>query len=151
MAGEKQEAPWPVPSGHFKVTFGGNLGEIAFQLVSGLKTSYETLEYRAGNSIEFSNVSMPFMRKNYEVILRKGMFVSDGSLMQYFASVKMNTIERQTVTIQLLNEEHSPIFTWTLKNAYPKAVAFGDMDAMNPAIMIEELILAHEGLSMEAN
>ena len=58
MAGEKQEAPWPIPQFHFMVTL-GDKGEIAFQEVSGLDTEYDVIEYRAGNSVDFSTVKMP--------------------------------------------------------------------------------------------
>ena len=40
MAGEKQEAPWPVPKFHFKVTL-GDKGEIAFQEVSQKSGKYQ--------------------------------------------------------------------------------------------------------------
>lgn len=148
MAGDKQEAPWPVGSMHFSVRI-GDLGEIAFQKVSGLKMTYQIVEYRAGNSIDYNNVKMPLAQKFSDVYLTKGMFKDDKHLMTYMQSVKLNTIKRETVTIQLLDEEHSPIFTWTLKNAFPKEIAFGELDAMNATFAIEQIVLSHEGLSLE--
>lgn len=148
MAGEAQDSPWPVPKFHFKVTF-GDLGDISFQEVSGLDAEYDVIEYRAGNSIDFSTVKMPGLRKGSDVTLKKGMFRNDTSLYNYFNSVKMNTIARQTVTIQLLDEEHNPMFTWTLKNAFPVKVSGTDGNAENSEVAIEEIVLAHEGLSFE--
>ncbi|MTB52941.1 phage tail protein [Lewinella sp. W8] len=149
MAGEAQEAPWPVPKFHFKATIGSK-GEIAFQEISGLDTEYDVIEYRAGNSIDFSTVKMPGLRKGSDVTLKKGMFKSDSALFTYFSEVKMNTIARETVTIQLLDEEHSPMFTWTLKNAFPMKVSGTDMNAQNSEVAVEEIVLAHEGLTFEA-
>ncbi|MFK8162429.1 MAG: phage tail protein [Lewinella sp.] len=148
MAGEKQENPWPVPKFHFKVTF-GDKGEIAFQEVSGLDTEYDVIEYRAGNSVDFSTVKMPGLHKGSDVTLKRGMFKDDTALYDYFNEVKMNTIARQTVTIQLLDEEHNPMFTWTLKNAFPMKVSGTDLNAQNSEIAVEEIVLAHEGLSFE--
>jgi len=148
MAGEKQEAPWPVPKFHFKVTI-GDKGEIAFQEVSGLDTEHDIIEYRAGNSIDFSTVKMPGLRKASDISLKKGMFKDDTALFDYFMEVKMNTIKRETVTIQLLDEEHNPMFTWTLKNAFPMKVTSTDMNAQNSEVAIEEMTLAHEGLTFE--
>lgn len=148
MAGEKQEAPWPVPKFHFKVTI-GDKGEIAFQNVSGLDTEYDKIEYRAGNSIDFSLLSMPGLRKESDVTLKKGIFKDDTALYDYFNEVKMNTIKRETVTIQLLDEEHKPMFTWTLKNAWPLKVTGTDMDSQSSEVAVEELVLSHEGLSYE--
>ncbi|MBL7806943.1 MAG: phage tail protein [Saprospiraceae bacterium] len=144
MAGEKQESPWPVPAFQFKVTF-GSLGEIAFQEVSGLDTEYDVIEYRGGNSIDFS----PGLKKTSDVTLKKGMFSNDHALFDFFASVKMNTVARETVTIQLLDEEHKPLFTWRLKNAFPKKVTGASLNAKSSEAAIEELVLAHEGLTME--
>lgn len=148
MAGEKQDSPWPVPKFHFKATF-GDLGEASFQEVSGLDAEYDVIEYRAGNSIDFSTVKMPGLRKDSDVTLKKGTFKDDTSLYDYFNQMKMNTIARQTVTIQLLDEEHSPMFTWTLKNAFPMKFSGTDLDAQHNEVAVEEIVLAHEGISFE--
>jgi len=147
-AGAKQENPWPVPKFHFKATI-GDKGEIAFQEISGLDAEYDIIEYRAGNSIDYSLLKMPGLRKGSDVTLKKGMFKDDTALYDYFNETKMNTIARQTVTIQLLDEEHNPMFTWTLKNAFPMKVTGTDMNAQNSEVAVEEIVLAHEGLSFE--
>lgn len=146
MAGEKQEAPWPIPAFHFKVTI-GKVGEVAFQEVSGLDTEYDIIEYRAGNSPDFSLSRMTGLKKHSDVTLKKGIFKDDTALFDYFSKVKMNTIARETVTIQLLDEEHKPLFTWTLKNAIPKKVTGASLNAKNSEAAMEELVLAHEGLT----
>ncbi len=144
--GSQQEAPWPVPKFHFKVTI-GDQGEIAFQEVSGLDTEVDIIEYRAGNSNEFSTVKMPGLRKASDITLKKGMFKGDTKLFDYFMSTKMNIIKRETVTIELLDEEHATLFTWTLKNAFPMKVAGTDLNAQNSEAAIEEITLSHEGLT----
>jgi len=148
MAGEKQEAPWPVPKFHFRATF-GDIGELSFQEVSGLDTEYDVVEYRAGNNTDFSTIRMPGLQKGSDVTLKRGMFRDDTALYDYFLDVKMNTIRRETVTIQLLDEEHNPLFTWTLKNAWPMKVSGTDMNAQNSEVAVEEIVLAHEGLTFE--
>lgn len=147
MAGEKQEAPWPIPAFHFKVTI-GSIGEIAFQEVSGLDTEYDIIDYRAGNSVDFTTVRMPELKKYTDITLKKGIFKSDSALFDYFARIKMNTVTRETVTIQLLDEEHKPLFTWTLKNAVPKKVTGASLNAKSSEAAMEELVLSHEGLTM---
>jgi phage tail-like protein len=147
MAGEKQETPWPIPTVHFKVTFVGK-GAIAFQEVSGLDTEYDVMEYRAGNSPEFSTVRMPGLKKHSDITLKKGMFSDDTTLFDYFSSIKMNTVARETVTIQLLDEAQEPLYTWTLKNAFPKKVTGANLNAKTSEAAIEEMVLSHEGLTM---
>lgn len=148
MPGEKQGSPWPIPKFHFKVTI-GDKGEIAFQEVSGLDTEHDLMEYRAGNSVDFSRNKMPGLRKASDISLKKGLFKDDTALFDYFMEVKMNTIKRETVTIQLLDEEHNPMFTWTLKNAFPMKVTSTDMNAQKSEVAIEEMVLSHEGLTLE--
>lgn len=148
MAGDTQNDPWPVPKFHFKVTI-GDKGEIACQEISGLDTEYDIMEYRAGNSVDFSTVKMPGLRKGSDVTLKKGMFKSDSGLFKYFTEINTNTILRQTVTIQLLDESQAPLFTWTLKNAFPTKVSGTDLSSQNSEIAVEEIVLAHEGLSFE--
>ena len=133
---------------HFKVTF-GDKGEVFFQEISGLDTEYDIIEYRAGNSADFSTVRKPGLLKGADVTLKKGMFKNDTALYKYFNEIKMNTIARQTVTIQLLDEGHNPMFTWTLKNAFPMKVTGTDLNAETSEIAVEEIVLAHEGLSFE--
>ena len=143
-----QDGLWPVPKFHFKVTI-GDKGEVVFQEVSGLDTEYDAMEYRAGNSVDFSTVRMPGIRKASDITLKKGMFKNDSALFDYFMGVQMNTIQRETVTIQLLDEEHNPMFTWTLKNAYPLKLTGTDMNEQSSEVAVEEIVLAHEGLSFE--
>ena len=47
MAGEKQDAVWPLPSFYFKVEVDG-IGEIACKEVSGLDIEAQIIEYRHG-------------------------------------------------------------------------------------------------------
>jgi len=146
--GSEQSNPWPVPKFHFKVSFGG-IGTINFQEVSGLDTEYDVMEYRAGNWQPFSTVKQPGLRKSSDVTFKKGMFNADSALFDYFMSVSMNVIERQQVKIELLDETgDKTLFLWELKNAWPMKVSSTDLNAQSSEVAIEEIVLAHEGLSM---
>ncbi|MBK8428271.1 MAG: phage tail protein [Lewinellaceae bacterium] len=143
---DAQGAPWPIPTFHFIVDFDGT--PVAFQEVSGLDTEYDVIEYRNGNSPEFSTVKMPGLKKYSDVTIKKGIFKDDTSLFEYFASVKMNTVARKTITVSLVDENGSILFVWTLKNAFPKKVTGASMNAKTSDVAIEEIVLAHEGLTM---
>lgn len=148
MADENAPPPWPAPRFHFRATF-GDKGEISFQEVSGLDTESDIIEYRTGNSPDFSPVKIPGLRKASDVTLKKGMFRDDTALYDYFNEIRMNTITRQTVTIQLLDEADHPLFTWTLQNAFPTKVVGTDLDAQGSEVAVEEIVLVHEGLTFE--
>ncbi|HPE56371.1 MAG TPA: phage tail protein [Bacteroidales bacterium] len=147
MAGDKQEAPWPVPKFHFSVQIGGS--EISFQEVSGLDAETDLIEYRAGNSPQFSTVKMPGLKKTSNVTLKKGMFKDDSKIFDWYTQVKMNVIKRETVVIQLLDEDGNPVFTWKLANAFPINITGTDLKSDGNEVAIETLELAHEGLEIE--
>lgn len=149
MAGEKQEAPWPVPSFQFQVKVGKT--EISCQEVSGLDAEVDVIEYRSGNHPSFTVTKMPGLKKYSDITMKKGMFKGDQDLFNFFNSIQMNTIERQTITISLIDSDlKAELFIWTLTNAFPKKVTGASMNAKTSEAAIEEIVWAHEGLTMEA-
>ena len=52
---------------------------------------------------------------------------------------KLNTIERRDITISLLNEEHAPVITWKVKNAWPSKVQSTDLKAEGNEVAIESM------------
>ena len=148
MAGEAQDNVWPLPSFYFKVEL-GSLGEIAFKEVSGLDMEAQVIEYRHGNSPVFSNIKMPGLKKTSNVSLKKGVFKADNKLFDWFNKIKMNTIQREDVTISLLDEAGSPTMVWKLSNAWPTKVTGVSLKSDGNEAAIETLDLAHEGLTIE--
>ena len=67
----------------------------------------------------------------------------------WWNTVALNTIERRDVTINLLDETHSPVIVWKIKSAWPVKVQSTDLKADGNEVAIETLELAHEGLTIE--
>ncbi len=147
MAGEKQDNVWPLPKFYFQVKIGDT--EVAFQEVSGLDIEAQIIEYRHGNSKEFSTVKMPGIKKSGNVTLKKGVFVKDNSFWDWFSQISMNTIERKTVVISLLDEGGNPTMVWTLNNAWPTKITGTDMKSDGNEVAVETIEVAHEGLKIE--
>ena len=146
MAGEAQDKVWPLPKFYFQVKIGDQEG--AFQEVSGLDIEAQVIEYRHGNSPDFSTIKMPGIKKFSNVTLKKGVFKDDKSFWDWFNKIKMNTIERVTVTISLLDEAGSPVQTWTLKNAWPTKITGTDMKSDGNEVAVETIEVAHEGITI---
>ncbi len=149
MAGEAQDAVWPLPKFYFKVNL-GDAGEISFQEVSGLGAEAQIIEYRHGNNPIFSAIKMPGLKKYGNVTMKRGVFTGDNKNWDWFNQIKMNTIKRQTVVVQLLDESGSPKMTWTLNNAWPTKVTSTDLKSMGNEAAIDTLELAYETLNIEA-
>lgn len=138
---------WPLPSFYFKVSVDG-IGDISCSEVSGLETEFDVIEYRAGDSPVFTKLKMPGLRKVSDVTLKKGMFKDDKAMWDWLNQVKLNTIERKTVTISLLDESGSPVKTWQLTNAWPKKITIEGFKSDGNTAAIETLVLTHEGVTL---
>jgi len=147
MAGEVQDNIWPLPKFYFKVEVDGGMAA-SFQEVSGLDTETDVVEYRHGDSPDFTTIKMPGLKKSSDVTLKKGIFTTDIKFFSWFNEIKLNTIERKTVTIMLLNESGDAEIVWTLTNAFPKQVQGTDLNSTSSDAAVETLVLAHEGLAV---
>jgi len=140
-------ATYPLPKFHFQVQWGGT--RIGFTEVSGLTIENEVIEYRDGSSPEYSKIKMPGLHKFGNITLKRGVFASDNEYFAWMNSVKLNTIERRDITINLLNEEHQPVVTWKVKNAWPTKIQSPDMKSDANEAAIESIELVHEGVVIE--
>lgn len=145
-SGKEQSQTWPLVKFQFLVKIGDK--EAFFQEVTGLSAEIQQIEYRQGNSKEFSTVKMPGIKKFGNITLKKGIFKDDKGFWDLYKQVTMNTFERKTITISLLDEKNAVAMSWTLANAFPAKITVTDMksDANEPAV--ETMELAHEGLAL---
>ena len=140
---------WPLPKFYFQVEgLGGGIG-MNFHEVSGLDSESQVIEYRHGNSKEFSPIKMPGLKKVGNVTLKKGVFTQDDKFWTWYNSIKMNTIARVNVVIKLLDEKGGPAMTWTLTNAWPTKIQSTDLKADGDEVAIESIELAYETLTIE--
>lgn len=140
---------YPLLKFHFVVSWGG--ARIGFTEVSGLETETEVVEYREGASPEYSKLKMPGMQKFSNITLKRGTFLGDNDFFDWWKTTRLlGKPERRDLLISLLNEEHSPVMSWKIKNAFPTKFTATDLKADANEVAIEALELAHEGIEMEA-
>lgn len=152
MAGEQQESRsnlWPIPKFYFTVDLGSDngVGEVPFQEVSGLEIDSQITEYRSENEKRFSTVKMPGLVKSGSVTMKKGMFKDDMAFWEWYEQIKMNTIARTTITINLLDESAAPLMTWVLANAWPTKITVTDMKTDANEVAVETIEIVHEGIT----
>lgn len=140
------ENPWPIPKFYFEVDFGNGSDKVRFQEVSGLDTENQIIEYRHRDSPEFSTIKMPGIAKVGNVIMKKGIFLKDNSFWKWYDQIKMNTIQRQNVTISLLDEKGKPTMQWELENAWPTKITGTDLKSEGDEAAVESIELAFENL-----
>ncbi len=139
---------YPLPVFHFQVEFGGQSME--FAEVSGLTMERQAIEYRHGLLKDSPSMMMSGIPKFSNVTLKRGMTAGNNEFIEWLNAAALNKPERRTVTISLLNEEHSPVMTWTVNNAWPVKVEGPGLKATGNEVAIESIELAHEGITAEA-
>jgi len=142
-------ANYPIPKFHFRVEWGGT--NIGFSEVSGMNIENKVIEYRDGISPEFSKIKMPGMREYSNISLKRGTFKGDNEFYKWLNTISLNTVDRRDLTISLLNEKHEPVVVWKVQNHFPNKVQSTYLKADGSDVAIEQLDLAHEGLTIENN
>jgi phage tail-like protein len=137
---------YPLPKFHFRVEWGGE--RLGFTEVTGLDVQVEAIEYREGSSPEYSKIKMPGMQKFSNITLKRGSVAGDSDFYKWVNTISLNQAERRDVIISLLNETHSPVLSWKVKNTFPIKLQASDLKADGNEVAIETLELAHEGLSL---
>ena len=69
--------------------------------------------------------------------------------LKWLNTISLNTVERRDITISLLNESHEPVVVWKVRNAFPTKVQSTDLKADGSEVAIEQVEIAHEGLTIE--
>ena len=142
-----QNSVWPLPSFSFLVTWGSQT-KIPFQEVSGLESETRVIEYRHSNSPTYSTIKMPGIQKFGNVTMKKGIFIKDNAFWDWYAQVKMNTLKRTSIVIQLIDEKGAPTMTWTLANAWPTKISSSTLKSDGNEVAIESIEVAYENLTI---
>lgn len=146
--GNKQGETWPMPKFRFEVDLGPEIKGVAFQEVSGMDVEKQIIEYRHSNSKLFSTEKMPGIVKYGNITMKRGVFVNDNSFWDWHSEIKMNTINRRTILIKLLDENGKATMQWTLNNAWVTKITSTDLKSDGNEVAIDTIEIAHEQLTI---
>lgn len=145
---------YPVPKFHFQVEWGPNL-RMGFTEVSGLDFETEVIEYREGTNKTYNKTKQPGLTKYADITLKRGTFEGDFDFFKQWKETyyfqegnRTGSHFRRDITIKLLNENHEPIITWQVLNAWPSKVQSTDLKADANEVAIETMTIVHEGLKI---
>ena len=144
------EPIYPLPALHFQVSWGDSNNTVNFSEVSGLTLESEPIEYRGGAGITLTVQKIPGLRKYGNVTLKRGVVAKENGFWEWWNTIQSGTVQRRTVTISLLNEEHKPVMTWEIQRAWPVKVEGPSLNATGNEIAVETLEFAHEGMQVSA-
>jgi phage tail-like protein len=131
---------YPLPVFFYRVTIDGE-DSIAFSEVSGLNSQYETITYKDGLSYRDGPKHMPGLSTAVNVTLQKGIVKADDFLLSWFNTIRLNTVEKRDVRIDLLNENGEATVSWLVKDAFPTKLDAPSFNATSNEVAIESLEL----------
>jgi phage tail-like protein len=138
---------YPQPIFHFLVNWGGT--RLGFYEITGLSIAREVIEYRDSSAPTYQTLKMPGLEKYQNIIMKRGILKGDNEFYAWMSTIKINKAERRDLTVTLLDEEHNPVMVWKVKNAWPVRLECPMLKADANEVAIEEIELAHEGITIE--
>ena len=138
---------YPHVSYHFSVEWGGT--RIGFNEVSGLETEVDVINYREGSFKDDSFRKLPGLHRNGPITLKRGFVKDDHEFFEWYKTISMGQVERRDVLISMLDENHEPVIRWKLRNSFPRKVQWSTLKSDQSEVLIETLVLVHEGLMVE--
>jgi phage tail-like protein len=132
---------YPPPGFHFKVEVLGLAptdNDVRFTEVGGLSAEIVTEEVAEGGENRFVQ-KYPSRAKYPELVLKRGLLTDSEILNWIRDSIENLVIKPKNIDVKLLNEEHQPLMTWHVVNAYPTKWSVSDLSATNNAVVIESL------------
>jgi phage tail-like protein len=137
---------YPPVGFHFKVEVLGlppQDNDVRFTEVSGLSVEMGTEEVAEGGENRFTQ-KYPIRSKYPELVLKRGYLVNSKIVDWIRECVEDFTIKPRNIDIKLLNEEHQPLLTWHVVNAFPTKWTVSDFNASNNAVLIETMQIYYQ-------
>ncbi|MEH1945266.1 MAG: phage tail protein [Nostoc sp.] len=145
---EEIKNSYPIPVFYYRVTIDGDDSH-AFSEVSGLSIEYETIIYKDGLSYKDGAKYMPGLSTPVNLSLKKGIVRKDSYLFNWISSIKLNTVAKRDVRIDLLDETGAAVVSWTAINAFPKKLDAPSFNATSNEVAIETLELMANDLKID--
>lgn len=143
---------YPPVSFHFKVEVLGLLypvdHDVCFTEVSGLSVDMTTEEFPEGGENRFVQ-KYPSRASYPELVLKRGLLLNSEIYNWVRECIEDYRITPRNIDIMLLNEQHQPLLTWHLVNAYPTRWSVSDLNAANSAVAIETLQLYYQYFTVD--
>lgn len=140
---------YPPVGFHFKVEFLGlgNDNDVRFQSVSGLNVEYDTESFKEGGENRFEH-KLPVRTKYPDLSLKRGMLKNSAVIDWCLDAFQNRTFRPVQINVVLLNEQHQPLQTWQVYNAWPKKWSVSDFNAQENSIVVETLDISYSYFSI---
>jgi phage tail-like protein len=126
--------------------------EAGFSECSGIGMETTVSEYRCGNSKENGVMKITGLNKSSDVTLKRGV-IGSLDLYTWLDQIRSGSeLALRDVNIKLRSEDHTEtVLSWTLQRARIIKYTCGPLNAKGTDVAMEEMVLAYERLTMDAN
>lgn len=147
----------PLQGFKFKVNFGGDTYSAGFMRISGINMSRGERRWTEITDTH-SGIKLPDVMQYNDITFSSGIYLNGSHGDVWFDQVsdiliggytgKTNVDIRKTVLISVYEKGSLACREFYIRDAYPKAIRIGDIDAMTGSVIIRQLVVAHEGIVM---
>jgi phage tail-like protein len=117
-----------------------------FQEVKGLGADLEVMPYAEGGVNDYVH-QLPVRHTWNRISLRRGVVLSPGLWFWYAAGLTQSIGARRDGAVILLTPAGTPAISWTFRAGMAVKWTGPELNAMQNAVAIEGLEIAHEGLT----
>ncbi|GHB52457.1 hypothetical protein GCM10010331_45080 [Streptomyces xanthochromogenes] len=138
--------------------------KLGFMAVSGLSMTTDVIAYRTGG-LNTTTQKLPGQSDFSPITFSKGLCPGDQQLLDWMYQLfnvmqgvgqtyDTNTDFRATIDIMLIDHPVTKgtanvMAVWRVYNAWPTAIAFGDLDAGQNMYAVHQMTFAHEGFDFK--
>jgi len=122
--------------------------DVRFTDVSGLSMEMSTEEIAEGGQNRFLQ-KYPTRAKHPELVLKRGLLPNSGIVTWVQECIEDFKITPKNIDIKLLNQEHQPLMTWHVINAYPTKWHISDLSAKSNSVVVETLQLFYQYFNVD--
>ena len=119
----------------------------SFMEVSGLKVEVPPIEYRNGSE-DITVRKIPGLKKFTNLTLKRGI-TGDLGFWNWILDSMNGQVNRQPMTIKLLDENRQEVMRWKFVRAWPTKYTGPTLNAQNNEVAMETLEIAHEGFVID--
>jgi len=117
-----------------------------FSECSGLEMGLDVEEYKEGGN-NGTVLRFPSHMKWNNLRFRRGIAISDDLWLWHFG-FSQGRVARRDGVVTLLDEQQVPVKAWSFTRGLPVKYTGPSLNAMQNQVAIEELEIAHEGLTL---
>ena len=135
---------YPPVAFHFRVRFSisSEDNDVRFQDVSGLSVSLGVEDVKEGGENRYTH-RLPTPAKYGSLVLKRGLLL-DSAVFNWIENAMTNfDFEPAEIHVDLLNDKHEPISSWSFTRAWPVKWQISDLKSTGNEVVIETLELAY--------